>query len=213
MLPCTAQTPAEKAHQDLFRIYVKIARTRNIRHYRSAPPETLIAPVKSIEDELDRWAESVPKEYAYRTVAAMPKQNTLNGVYHAYTNPCIARTWEIYHMGRLLNTELLARLYDAMDDPACAGDLATARDRQRKFCADICDSVAFYLSNADPKAVVGITVLWPLYLVAAIHKVSTDTRLWALQQMRDISLRTVSMQGVHFSEALMEQWGLAHQKQ
>ena len=54
-------------------------------------------------------------------------------------------------------------------------------------------------------AIIGHTVLWPLYCVATASNVTARSRLWVLQQMHDISIRTATMQGVQMANALARQ--------
>ncbi len=102
-LPCTAQTPSERARQDLFQITVNLTRLRNMHARKSAPPAALITLAKSIDAALADWAASVPPEYQFTTLSAMPGQETFSGCHYLYPNLGVARTWDIYRMMRVLN--------------------------------------------------------------------------------------------------------------
>ncbi len=205
-LPCTVQTPAEIAHQELFKLHVELARLRYLRSHQAVTAEVLMALTKSLDAAFKRWAASVPDEYAFTTVPAMLGQDTVNGIYYVYPSLGIARVWDIYRMGRLLNAESMGRQAAVASSPVAKDDLDTARRLQLDLCADICNSMAFYLLNPNAKAIIGTTIVWPLYTVATIDGVTVEMRLWVLRQMRDIAVRTAAMQGIQFSEVLSKQW-------
>ncbi|KAM0251888.1 hypothetical protein ACHAQJ_008001 [Trichoderma viride] len=205
LLPCTAQTPRERAHQELFRIFVDLTRARHMSAHQSADPEVILVLVKTVDISLERWAASMPDEYAFSTVPAVPSQNTLHGVYHHYSDRHIARLWNGYRMGSITNITNMLRHAALIKTPELLDDLAMTLDRQRQMLEDLCDSVPYYELQPPMTAIVGHTVLWPLYCVATADHVTAHMRTWVLQRMYNISIGTATMQGVQIADTLARQ--------
>ncbi len=207
-LPCTAVEPIEKTRQALFKISADLANVRSMNNTEAISAETLLSLTKGVDISFANWAASVPDEYKFTTETASLDQNTLNGVFHRYPGFGIARIWNIYRMNRLLNAECTARLAATTETPTSLADLESALDRQLELCVELCNSLPAYIMDPKAKAVIGITVVWPLYTVATIDSVTAGMRLWSLEQMRAISKRTGAMQGVQFADVLANQWDL-----
>lgn len=205
LLPCTAQAPREKAHQELFRIVVDLTRARYMSAYQSADPEVILALVKDVDASLEQWAASLSVEYAFSTVPAVSKQNALDGVYHRYSDRQIARLWNGYRMASVINTTNMMRQAALIEAPELLDDLAMALDRQRQMLEDLCNSVPYYELQSPMTAIVGHTVLWPLYCVATADHATARMRMWVVQRMYNISMRTATMQGVQIADALARQ--------
>lgn len=205
-LPCAARTPREAAHQDLFRIFVDLARSRYMQAHQTADPETIVALIRTIDESLEQWAASLPDEYAFSTVPAAPGQGTLHGVYHRYSDVHTARLWNGYRMGRITNANNMVKQAALTGTAAAADDLRAAQDRQRQMSAELCASVPYHELQGPMTAIVGHCLLWLLYCVATSDNAPAVPRLWALRRMRDISMRTATMQGVQMVDALARQW-------
>jgi hypothetical protein len=205
LLPCTARTQREKAHQELFRIFVDLTRARYMAAHQSDSPEAILALVKTVDASLEQWAASMPDEYNFLTVPAVSSQNTLNGVYHCYSDRHIARLWNGYRMGSVTNITNILRQAALIKEPELLEDLAMALDRQQQMLEDLCDSVPYYELQPPMTAIVGHTVLWPLYCVATADLATDRMRLWVLRRMYNISMDTATMQGVQIADALVRQ--------
>lgn len=205
MSPYAAQTPREEADLALFLINTEIARARYMSARHSASPEAILAHTKTIDESLERWAASMPDEYAFSTVPASPSQKTLNGVYHRYKDRRIARMWNGYRMGSIINATNMVVQAVLVKTPEALEDLATALCRQQQMSAELCDSVPYYELLTPLTAIVAHNIIWPLYCVATASNVTARARTWAVQRMRQSSMYTATMQGIQMADTLARQ--------
>lgn len=151
--------------------------------------------MQSMEAELKRWFVNISPGYKYTTVAA--KANNYDDAYaehcHVYPNHSIAGLINNYRCIRaILNDKILDCL---SDNPSLAavGLAPHLHNAQRKaskavileLAHDVCASVPFYF--AFHKALGGVFLRWPLYMVASLRNIPDSMREWVIRQMHKIT--------------------------
>jgi hypothetical protein len=74
------------------------------------------------------------------------------------------------------------------------------------LCSDVCASISFHTKAGSLKAVLGHSMIWPLYAVATTANVSAAMRSWVISQLREISYKTAILQGIALADELSTKW-------
>lgn len=201
------QNEEEAIEQQLFNL---LARLCNIRHLISIQAgesfETVVSAL-SIDADLEAWAVSLPSVYSYTTIPdKQGPRATFGYSRHVYTNFVIAGIWNAWRSARILTTEAVIAWLTRYDEcPQSTPEYIQSELLQTKMSDDICASVSFYFEGTDfrnsPYAVkvsAGVSLLWPLYVVATMfHRTEARTE-WVIKQFERIG----GVLGIHQATAI-----------
>ena len=170
-------------------------------------PERIITAACAIDDEIEEWTKTCPKEFMYDTVLLKEKTDEVFSDYiHIYSSIWIATTWNHYRTCRLLINELILDQLNNCDpssldtsSPLWKDD--RFRDNQilksnvtlLQLHHDICASAPFFLGfdpaipnlteRPTPQAVNGNLLLWPLYGAGLTGMASDIMRNWVIGRL------------------------------
>ncbi|KAF2095425.1 hypothetical protein NA57DRAFT_79152 [Rhizodiscina lignyota] len=160
-------------------------------------PSTVSA-LLSIDQDLDRWAASLPGSWQYETHTTAPNEDFFDATYHKYPSYSIALAWNDYRAIRLVLCDTLFLHFNsriAMGKHIGFPELLAQRDRvietTRRISRDICYSVPYFLGRTShpytaKPTVGGVQIMWGLFVTACQLCNPDHQRMWALKKLESI---------------------------
>lgn len=189
------QNEDEAIEQQLFDIMARLCNVRHLIHIQAGGSPETVALAFSIDADLEAWAASLPSIYSYKTIAAQQGHGTFGYDRHVYQNFPIAGAWNAWRSARILTTEtVIAWLTRYGERPMSTPEYIRCKLLQNKMSNDICASVSFYFEGTDNfrdapyalKVSAGVSLLWPLYVVATAHHHIDARNVWIIKQFEKI---------------------------
>lgn len=152
--------------------------------------EDVVSQALAIDSRLAAWAASTPITCAYIQIYDFDHpEHVFFGRYHFYRETRVALVWNHYRALRILTHELILDVLKSQDSSKTSVHSAQGIASEQLFkelTSDICASIPPYLGHPNGQntapAMVGMSLLWPLYTCAAHRHVSTLTRNWVILQ-------------------------------
>ncbi|KAH8810849.1 hypothetical protein F5884DRAFT_672830, partial [Xylogone sp. PMI_703] len=168
-------------------IATQLCHLRAMIRTRVMEKETILQVALSIDESLVYWTSGLPADYSYTTVYDFDSpQDVFFGCYHVYPEPVITSVWNHYRCLRILTHEVILDSIYCSDSTSLHKEQMLSSSRLlNKLTSDICASIPPYLGyRTDRKATAGIGILliWPLYVAAAVRYASNSTREWIISQ-------------------------------
>jgi hypothetical protein len=190
------QNEDEAIEQQLFNIMDRLCNVRHLIHVQAGRSAETVALAFSIDADLEAWAASLPSIYSYKTIATQQgSHGTFGYDRHVYQNFPIAGAWNAWRSARILTMEVvIAWLMRYGERPTSTPEYIRCKLLQNKMSNDICASVSFYFEGTDHfrdapyalKASAGVSLLWPLYVVATAHHHTDARNVWIIKQFEKI---------------------------
>lgn len=177
-------------------------------------PDEIIQSAIHVNAELVSLAMAMPEGWNYTEMSVANEQmhgrKVPSGVwgdrYHVYDNAAAMATWNHYRCGRMLLNKLildnLAKYDSVYNDSKTEPSLFSQAQRQAlvTFCQqttvvlmqDVIASVPFSLgsktsdSTTETGCLGGLTLMWPLLLVAKAEAATSDLRFWIAECLEKI---------------------------
>lgn len=191
------QNEDELIEQQLFNIMARLCNVRHLIHTQAGGNPETVALAFSIDADLEAWAASLPSIYSYKIIAAQQgSHGTFGYDRHVYPNFPIAGAWNAWRSARILAIEaVIAWLMRYGERLVSTPEYIRCKLLQSKMSNDICASVSFYFEGTDNfrdapyalKASAGISLLWPLYVVATAHHHTDARNVWIIKQLEKIA--------------------------
>ena len=191
------QNEDELIEQQLFNIMARLCNVRHLIHTQAGGNPETVALAFSIDADLEVWAASLPSIYSYKIIAAQQgSHGTFGYDRHVYPNFPIAGAWNAWRSARILAIEaVIAWLMRYGERLVSTPEYIRCKLLQNKMSNDICASVSFYFEGTDNfrdapyalKASAGISLLWPLYVVATAHHHTDARNVWIIKQLEKIA--------------------------
>ena len=179
--------------QELFPIIVRLCELRANGErfgYPNKNPAT-IDEAHAIDAEFVRWMDNLPLDYAYMKRSSRPLDQNHSDTYHVYRSVWIVSIWNTYRCARILLIHVILNWNYHYAVPCLeigSSEYHNYHNILDELASDICDSIPFILySDHDvPRAAVGASLIWPLYLVATMDIASVYQRSWVISCMEKI---------------------------
>lgn len=187
----------------IFPIITRLCTLRGVIAKDTNNDPAVLTIARGIDADLVEWADQFPTWLRYTTELSNDTENVLSGYYHVYPNVWVVGGWNLYRCARILTHEVMERWLSRN----ITYDMAQLRQSEAvliKLNADICASVPYVFGQVDanglqtgsscsPRAVMGIWILWPLYLAATMDTATPTTRAWVINQLDKMG-RTMGIQ-------------------
>jgi hypothetical protein len=162
-----------------------------------------------------RWTESLPEDFIFTNVPESV-EHIPGGRHHTYKTLWIARTWNMYRCARILVNEVRIRCLSGLNVDfgyLVLPELHKSSTILTILCSDICASIPAQSESDSIIAAVGLSLLWPLYVVATTTNVSAQMRGWVILKLREISSKTAILQGSALADELITKWEITSWKE
>lgn len=166
----------------------------------------------AIDADFEDWVNRLPCEFAYMTRKSGKTDDGFLDYYHVYRDTWTIAIWNLYRCARILTHEVIVECSDSNSMTSVSPK--AQRRKSEVMIAQLSDEIAatvpFCLkgdhfgdsSSYTPNAVVGITLLWPLYVIAKVSQRSSWKRTWAIRQLDKIGRITGVQQNTTIANAL-----------
>lgn len=162
------------------------------------PDEDVVSQAMALDSKLAAWAASSPTRCSYTQMYDFEHpESVFLGRYHLYRDTRVAIVWNHYRALRILTHELILDVLKPQGSIVVASLHAAQRLASEQvlmeLTSDICSSIPPYLGHPNRQstapAMVGLSLLWPLYTCAAHRHVPPVTRNWVILQCERIGER------------------------
>lgn len=180
--------------QQIFQIIIRLCDLRHTWNTEMRDDPTTFSRGLTIDTELDEWVNQLPLEYAYLTKKDLDNPNTFQGIYHVYKGIWCVGAWNVYRVARIFNTEMI-RSWLRRNTPPSQDPQTEQYDLQLvNLASDVCAGTPCLLDVVtsksmgiqSPRAAIGISLLWPLYIAANCDIPVPGLRPWVVTQLERI---------------------------
>lgn len=159
--------------------------------------EDIISQALAIDSKLAAWAATTLITCSYAQIYDFEHpEHAFFGRFHIYRDTRVAIVWNHYRSLRILTNELILDILksEASSKTSVLPAQGLASEQLcKELTSDICASIPPYLGYPNGQktapAMVGLSLLWPLYTCAAHRHVSPLTRNWVILQCNRIGER------------------------
>lgn len=168
----------------------------------------------AIDADFEDWVNRLPCEFAYMTRKSGKTDDAFLDYYHVYRDTWTVTVWNLYRCARILTHEVIMEYSDSHSMTSVSPK--AQRRKSEVMIAQMTDEIAATVpfglkgdhvgddSSYTPNAVVGIALLFPLYVVARVSQRSSWTRTWVIRQLEKIGRITGVQQNTILAKVMRE---------
>ena len=150
-----------------------------------------------VDSDLEDWKNNLPPAFSYAIKQSASTEHVFSDTYHVYSSTWVSSVWNVYRCARILTQQVITTWLSRNSLPSPALDESQRRESNfllANLACDICASAPSILgasnssicSSRPPRAAAGLSLLWPLYLVATMEQQRAGMCAWIITRLEYI---------------------------